>query len=125
MKVDELLEARDHPAVRHNPPDKWWIVTSEEDGKPCGRIEAPTRVIAQRKAGHHWSPKKVIVKQQKPEPTGKRSDEKVYETKAGVAVAQSKKTQKKLRASGHMEEPGHYHKKGEDWESTKVIKPKK
>lgn len=42
----------------------------------------------------------------------------------GVKVAQSKATQKKLRAAGMMEKPGHYHKKGEDWESTKVIKPK-
>ena len=47
------------------------------------------------------------------------------ESKAGVKVAQSKGTQKKLRDSGMMEKPGHYHKKGEDWESTKVVKPKK
>jgi hypothetical protein len=44
---------------------------------------------------------------------------------AGVKVAQSKKTQKKLRASGQMEAPGHYHEKGGDWENTTVIKPKK
>lgn len=49
----------------------------------------------------------------------------IVEGKAGVAVVQSKKTQKKLRDEGYMEEPGHYHKKGEDWESTKVVKPKK
>lgn len=49
---------------------------------------------------------------------------KVDEGKAGVKVVQSKTTQKKLRASGEMEEPGHYHRKGEDWESTKVNKPK-
>lgn len=47
------------------------------------------------------------------------------EGKAGVAVAQSKKTQKKLRDEGHMEAPGHYHKKGGDWEDTTVIKPKR
>lgn len=47
------------------------------------------------------------------------------ESKAGVAVAQSKKTQKKLRDAGHMEAPGHYHKKGQDWEDTTVIQPKK
>lgn len=71
---------KDHPAIRHYPLDKWWIVTSE-DGEPCGRIEAPTRVIAQRKANHHWSPKRVTVKQQKPKPTGKRSEEKVYKNR--------------------------------------------
>lgn len=51
--------------------------------------------------------------------------EELLEGKAGVKVAQSKATQKKLRDEGSMEEPGHYHRKGEDWESTKVIKPKK
>jgi hypothetical protein len=43
----------------------------------------------------------------------------------GVKVAQSKKTQSKLRKSGNMEAPGHYHKKGSDWEDTTVTKPKK
>lgn len=43
----------------------------------------------------------------------------------GVKVAQSKKAQKKLRKSGEMEAPGHYHKKGGDWEDTTVLKPKK
>lgn len=47
------------------------------------------------------------------------------EGKAGVQVAQSKKTQKKLRDAGYMEAPGHYHRKGEDWEDTRVRKPKK
>lgn len=49
----------------------------------------------------------------------------LLEGKAGVAVAQSKKTQKKLRKSGDMEKPGHYHQKGGDWEDTTVIQPKK
>ena len=43
----------------------------------------------------------------------------------GIKVAQSKKTQKKLRDAGNMEAPGHYHKKGEDWEDQTVTKPKK
>jgi hypothetical protein len=43
----------------------------------------------------------------------------------GVKVAQSKKTQKKLRGSGEMEAPGHYHKKGGDWEDTTIHTPKK
>lgn len=49
----------------------------------------------------------------------------VEEGKAGVAVAQSKATQKKLRDSGSMETPGHYHKKGGDWEDTTIVKPRK
>lgn len=49
----------------------------------------------------------------------------LIEGQPGVKVAQSKKTQKKLRKAGEMEAPGHYHKKGEDWEDTTVIKPKK
>ena len=44
----------------------------------------------------------------------------LLESKAGVVVAQSKKTQATLRAAGTMEAPGHYHKKGGDWESTKI-----
>lgn len=48
--------------------EKWWIVTSEEDGEPCGRIEGATKIEAQRNADFHWSPKKVIVKNQKPSP---------------------------------------------------------
>lgn len=43
----------------------------------------------------------------------------------GVKVAQSKKTQKKLRKNGEMEIAGHYHKKGGDWEDTTVTQPKK
>lgn len=43
----------------------------------------------------------------------------------GVKVVQSKKTQKKLRDAGEMEEPGHYHTKGKDWEDQTVTKPKK
>ena len=49
-------------------PEKWWIVTSVETGEPCGRIEATSREEAQRNAAFHWSPKKVLVKQQRPSP---------------------------------------------------------
>lgn len=49
----------------------------------------------------------------------------LLEGRPGVAVAQSKKVQKQLRDAGYMEAPGHYHKKGEDWEDTTVTKPKK
>ena len=49
----------------------------------------------------------------------------LIEGQPGVKVVQSKKTQKKLRDAGMMEKPGHYHKKGGDWEDTTVIQPKK
>jgi len=51
-------------------------------------------------------------------------DSQVDEGKAGVAVAQPKETISKLRKSGTMMPKGHFHKKGEDWESTEVTKPK-
>jgi len=37
-----------------------------------------------------------------------------------TAPAQDKKTIKKMRGSGDIMPKGHFHKKGEDWESTKV-----
>ena len=48
----------------------------------------------------------------------------LIEGQPGVKVVQSKKTQKKLRDANMMEKPGHYHKKGGDWEDTTVIQPK-
>lgn len=38
-----------------------------------------------------------------------------------TAAAQDKKTIKAMRASGTIMPKGHFHKKGEDWESTKVV----
>lgn len=49
----------------------------------------------------------------------------LLESRAGVKVVQSKATQKKLRDAGQMEAPGHYHKRGGDWEDTTVTQPKK
>jgi len=41
-----------------------------------------------------------------------------------TAPAQSKKTIAAKRATGEIMPKGHFHKKGEDWESTKVTKAK-
>jgi len=65
-----------------------------------------------------------IIKTKKGGMTQQDHERQMREGKAGVAVAQPKDTINRLRKSGTMMPKGHFHKKGEDWESTEVTRPK-